>query len=767
MVKRSLQASSNGIQQAKRAFALKGWTQENLAGEVNLKTRQPIWRFFTGQPVDRQAFLEICSVLNLDWRKTAIDPPAEFPEPDKALRLPNIDALVQEVRSKRRDKVQDQCGILQLLDISHPIRIDDMYIDVNILQSIASMQRLEVANPQKLEPEAFDRFGLGNIDQEQVLGVTAVENYSKVRMLGKPGSGKTTFLQYLAVQCNQGEWASDRIPIFITLRHFVEESRASGEFSLLDYIRAEFRASNITDPYVVEILLQAGKGLLLLDGMDEVLNQDSTAVLREIRRFSDKYHKNLFVATCRTAAQKLTLRGFTDVEIAPFTEAQIVAFAQKWFVAFTKTTIRAGWAQSAQFVEKLDLPANWKFRQLVVTPLFLHMACWVFQGEGRFPTKRTEFYKEGLDLLLGKWDEARGIERDDFYRGFLLPQKLKLLSQIAAATFEHGQYFFEQRTIEQYIEDYIRLLPDASTDDEELQLGSEAVLKAIESQHGLLTERARGIFSFSYLAFQEYFTARNIVASHNLQALEQALGGLVSHLTDPHWHEIFLLTAAMLRSADSLVQLMKQQIDGLVAKDPYLQEFLMWASQKSQTVPAASKDATVRAFYLALARSPHVAADFTLACTLNQGMFLDAALDDLLQACAIDQSSDFAHAHLCADSLSNILGVVLDAGLHKSLQQLQNELPSAQNQERFQTWWQTHHTAWTDQLQRAIDSYRQIHSRWQFSPEQQQTLQRYYAANQLLLDCLNSNCEITTSIREEIEVTLLLPQKELEAREWQ
>ena len=60
MVKRSLKASPNGIQWAKRAFAIKGWTQENLAGEVNLKTRQPIWRFFTGQPVDRQIFMEIC-----------------------------------------------------------------------------------------------------------------------------------------------------------------------------------------------------------------------------------------------------------------------------------------------------------------------------------------------------------------------------------------------------------------------------------------------------------------------------------------------------------------------------------------------------------------------------------------------------------------------------------------------------------------------------------------------------------------------------------
>ena len=70
------------------------------------------------------------------------------------------------------------------------------------------------------------------------------------------------------------------------------------------------------------------------------------------------------------------------------------------------------------------------------------------------------------------------------------------------------------------------------------------------------------------------------------------------------------------------------------------------------------------------------------------------------------------------------------------------------------------------QLQKAIASHRNISNKWEFSPPQQQILQRYYDANQLLLDCLNSNCEVTTSIREEIEATLLLPQKELEKREW-
>ncbi|MEH1797158.1 NACHT domain-containing protein [Nostoc sp.] len=770
MAKRSLQASLIGIQEAKRAFALKGWTQDNLAGEVNLKTRQPIWRFFSGRPVERHTFIEICLVLELNWRKITINPPAEFMELEEYSQISglDIDGLVELVRSQRFDKIQDQCGILQLLDISRPVAIDDIYIDVNILESIASLQSLEITELQNLDPKEFNRFGLGEVDQKQIPGTHAVKTYSKLRVLGKPGVGKTTFLQYLAIQCNQGEFAANQVPIFITLRNFTEESKVTNEFSLLKYIHQEFLTSEILDPSVIETLLSAGRVLVLLDGMDEILSQQSNTVLSEIRRFSDKYHKNQFVATCRTASQKLSLRGFTDVEIAPFTSEQIRSFAQKWFVTFTKTNIPDGEAESVRFIQKLDLDENWQFRQLVVTPLFLHLACWVFHGQEKFPTKRTDFYKQGLDLLLGKWDEARGIERDEVYRGFFLPQKLKLLSQIAAATFEQGQYFFEQRTVEQYIGDYIQNLAKVPMDAEELQIESEAALKAMEVQHGLLAERARGIFSFSYLAFQEYFTARKIVASYNLEAFGQALEGLVSHITDPHWHEIFLLTATMLRSADSLVQLMKQQIDALVAQDSHLQEFLTWASQKSRTIPNQPKEATTRAFYLALSRTPHIASHFALASSLDQGMFLDAALDDLLVECAIDGSQDFAHIHACGDSLSNIMGIVLDVGLYKSLQQLSDQFPnSRQTQERLQLWWQTNYSAWAEQLKMTVINYRNINHQWHFSPEQKQVLQRYYDANQLLLDCLHSNCEVTAAIRQEIEATLLLPQKELEDREWQ
>ncbi|MEH2063319.1 MAG: NACHT domain-containing NTPase [Nostoc sp.] len=651
MAKRSLQASPKGIEQAKRAFTRKGWTQDNLAAEVNLKTRQPIWRFFSGQRIERYTFIEVCVVLELDWREIAIDPPAEFLEFGEVAQaaVVDIDNLVKEVRSQRFEKIKNQCGILQFLDVSHPVSIDDIYIDINISEEITSFQWLEFADLQSFTSKELDRFSLGEVSQTQITGIKAVQTYSKLRVLGKAGVGKTTFLQHLGIQCQRGIFAANRVPIFVTLRDFADEERESQEFDLLNYIRKEFLICGISDPSVLETLLLEGRVLLLLDGLDEVYHQETKAIINEIRRLSEKYHNNMFVVTCRTAAQVFNLTRFTDVEIAPFSQNQIVAFAQKWFTALTKTNVHQ--EQAIQFIEKLDLPENVQFRRLAVVPLFLHLTCWVFRHNNEFPTQKAAFYKQCLDLLLYKWDESKAIERDEVYQGFFLPQKLKLLTQLASETFEQGNYFFEQRLVEQYIGDYLRDLPNASTESDELQLDSERILKAIELQHGLLTERSRGIFSFSYLTFQEYLTARKIVASYDLQGLEEPLEGLVSHLTEPRWREIFLLTVPMLRNADLLVQLMKQRIDALVAQEPSLQKCLTCASQNFLPTPSPLKE--------------------------------------------------------------------------------------------------------------MISKHQNIQHHWHFSPEQQQLLQQYYYANQLLIDCLNSNCQVTEVVRQKIEDSLLLPTEQL------
>ena len=69
MGERSLQASQKGIQLAKQALTSKRLRQKDLIGFV-CQSRQPISKFFTGKPVDREIFVGIAvakAVRTICW----------------------------------------------------------------------------------------------------------------------------------------------------------------------------------------------------------------------------------------------------------------------------------------------------------------------------------------------------------------------------------------------------------------------------------------------------------------------------------------------------------------------------------------------------------------------------------------------------------------------------------------------------------------------------------------------------------------------------
>lgn len=250
--------------------------------------------------------------------------------------------------------------------------------------------------------------------------------------------------------------------------------------------------------------------------------------------------------------------------------------------------------QLEQFIQPVE--GNEKNNQVVSDPL-LTLLCLLFEEKAEIPSERCLLYKEALEILLKKWDDKRQIDSDWIYKNLSLQRKQDLLSKIALLTFEWGEYFFKQE-LEQYIADYICNLPDAPKNPELLQLASQATLKSIELQHELLVEQIKGIYSFSDCKFHQYFAARELAEISEPRSSEKALKNLVSHLSEPRWREVFLLLVGMLRSADYLLSLIKQQTDAIVAVDPQLHNFLLWLNQKSHTSGATHKPATFRAFYL-------------------------------------------------------------------------------------------------------------------------------------------------------------------------
>lgn len=776
MSSRSLRVASEYINEVKLALRRNRFhSQQALATNMGV-CRTTINSFFNGRSVDFQYFVDICDRLGKDWQVIAYpegnsvvetnqsSQPQEQSEQEISI---DIDVLVQKVREKVNQIIQDRYGEMRALDMTKPIWLKDIYTNVNILEKIPGRRRKEIAEfQQECKLEDFERFGLGRITEERVPGLNAVEKYTKLIILGKPGAGKTTFLKYVAIQCNGGEFQAEFVPIFVTLKDFAETQNKP---SLLEYIIQQLSCCEVTNTEIAYVL-NKGKALVLLDGLDEVKEEDSSYVLKEIRNFSDVFSKNHFVMTCRIAAKEYTFDKFTEVEIADFDDEQIYTFAQNWF--------KNKDVKPETFLNRLE-DKN-RIKQLATNPLLLLLLCLAFEESGDFPVSRSELYKDGLDALLKKWDAKRGIYRDQVYKNLTPKRKKYLLRKIALTTFDNGDYFFKQKVVGRYIKDYLLNLPGVNTDEEALQLDSEAILRSIEAQHGLLIERAKGIYSFSHLTFHEYFTAREIVLG--AQPLEEALPKLVSHITEKHWREVFLLAVEISPSADRLLLLMKNKVDRLLAADEKLQEFLTWVSKESHSLnlPCKYKSAAVRAFYLDI--DIDLDPDRTLGGVLDLPFTrLFSCVSLLARALKLDISSvlqdyDFEPSlnHTLEPPLAIALERVLaidhylkfnldpEPELKQALQQLKEQLPERDRDEKIlRDWWKANGQAWADRVKKVIVSYKSLGKIWNFTAQQKQLLKQYYDANLLLVLCLNSDCDLSRNVRSQITDNLLLPMAEI------
>jgi predicted NACHT family NTPase len=568
--------------------------------------------------------------------------------------------------------------------------------------------------------------------------------------------------------------------IFITLKEFAE---AKGQPDLPGFMAQQLTECGIEHgEAVIERILHTGRSIVLLDGLDEVRDQDHDRILKTIRRTEEMFPANKFVITCRIAAKEYTFEQFTEVEVTDFNDEQIVNFSRNWFQP--KDPIKA-----EEFPRELKSSPG--LQELAINPLLLTLLCLVFEDGGRFPTNRSELYKQGLDILLRTWDASRNIQRKCLYGQLSLKRKEDLLSQIAYNTFERSDYFFRQNSVEEQIQQYIQNFPFASTEQEILEIDSENVLKEIAAHHGLLVERATRIYSFSHLTFQEYFTACFIK--------EKADGDfgdiIIRHITNKQWREVFLLTVEMLQNADRLLQGMKQKIDDISIQNNRLQNFLKWVEKKSESTNNNYKMSAIRAFYLAeahthpltYARAHHLDfaldlarildSDFNydLACTIalaytdarigalarsHASTFaLDLVLSNaLVNALALSNSSTFDLVIVKALNLDPALALEMEStNLSRSLQQLKDRLPDSflENLNDFQHWWRENGQKWSEQLRAIMINHRNIGHNWQFSENTLKLIQQYYDANKLLVDCLESDCYVSRKVREEIESTLL------------
>lgn len=436
-----------------------------------------------------------------------------------------------------KNNLLENLSTTKVLGNPKPIKIDNIYTDCYVFDRLSALKRFNGDLDSKDETKELER------NQEERLSALDVARTGKdLFILGRPGAGKTTFLKYLAILCCKGELK--KTPIFISLKDWSDSS-----LSIIPYIAKQFDLCGFpnSEPFV-KALLTKGGAIILFDGLDEVneSNNKRGQTTKEIVNLSTKYKKCQYCTTCRTAATDYSFDQFTYLEVADFDPSQQLKFITQWHGEdkVKLDLFLTGWNDNQQT----------GLRELGRTPLLLTLLCLAFEETLGFPARQVDLYKEAIDALLRKWDTSRLIGRDSFYKDLSFSRREHLLEAIAAKFYFDSRTAFRKNEVEAVILDYLKQLPDKEKSN---GIDAGVVLRQIEAQHGLIVERAVGVYTFSHLTVQEYFTASHIVKSHD----DDLLNNLARiGLQDQKWREVVLYTVGLLPSADSILKRMASQL---------------------------------------------------------------------------------------------------------------------------------------------------------------------------------------------------------------
>ncbi len=293
---------------------------------------------------------------------------------------------------KYRKKIIKLYGTMQVLGMSEPVPLSDIYVDAYVLSKQTALQRfgIEELITRGTDPEK-------NQYAERRGCLALVREEGNLFILGKPGAGKTTFMKRVAFNAAEGH--IDKVPIFISLKEW-----SDSRLELIQFIIRQFDICAFPEALsFVEKLLASGDAIVLFDGLDEVNQADGLRSLqvRAMQNFIEKYDTSKCLITCRLAANEYTFENFKYVEMADFDGEQVQQFVKNWF--------RENEQIGEQFIAEFADIQNRHLRELASSPLLLTLLCLSYQETLGFPQRRVEIYEEAIDALLKKWDASRGI----------------------------------------------------------------------------------------------------------------------------------------------------------------------------------------------------------------------------------------------------------------------------------------------------------------------------------------------------------------------
>ncbi|MGH2745443.1 MAG: NACHT domain-containing protein, partial [Thermoleophilaceae bacterium] len=269
-----------------------------------------------------------------------------------------------------------------------------------------------------------------------VAAVEALAEHRELTVLGKPGSGKSTFgasVLLTLAQAWQGHgdelaklsssWKHGvMLPIRVVLRHFAEQlppgdkpARAGDLWAFIgrDLDAGGYGLSTEAIRYVQRIARTHG-ALILLDGLDECGQSASRervlGAVHELMRAAGNQCR--FVLTARPYAWP----GGPDpargvYALADLNDEQIEQLIRAWYAALVKRKWRSPGEAERKLDDLLDVRHRPDLLPLAQNPLLLTLMATLHTNRGRLPDDRADRYNESVDLLMLRWNRQIGADK--------------------------------------------------------------------------------------------------------------------------------------------------------------------------------------------------------------------------------------------------------------------------------------------------------------------------------------------------------------------
>ncbi|MET9353846.1 NACHT domain-containing protein [Streptomyces sp. NPDC006617] len=387
----------------------------------------------------------------------------------------------------------------------------------------------------------------------------ALRTRDRVLVRGDAGSGKTTLVQWLAVTAARD---GDRVPYVLPLRTL---TRAGALPSPAAFLTAA--GCPLTPPEGwAERVLSAGRGLVLVDGLDELPAAERHRTRDWLLALIRAFPGNRWLLTSRPTAVRpdwLAAEGFRELALTPMRQDDVATFVRRWHAAAEAPGFEARLLDSLR--TKRDLA------RLATNPLMCGLICALHRDRrGYLPTGRKELYDAALAMLLARRDRERGMDAVELSQ----EAQLELLQRLAYALVLSGRTEMAVETAEGIVE---RALPSVASAAG--QGDAATVLRALVLRSGLLRQPGEGSLDFVHRTFQDYLGARYAVEEGHLDVL-------AGHAGHTQWEDVIRMAVAHARPGERAVLLRR-----LLAQDTPRLTLLALACLEHAT----ALDPTVRA----------------------------------------------------------------------------------------------------------------------------------------------------------------------------